>query len=512
MIEEIRFYLKLIRRRLPVMVALVMICSIVGFALAVRTPVIYRANATLLVEPSQIPNAVRGGDQDVSLEQLEVIQRQLLTRANLLDIARENRIIVPGDGMSPDEAVQKMRASTRVRRSAGRNRATTMAISFTGDEPKQVAEVVNGYVTLVLAFSNDFRAARTQNALRFFEQEVDQFSRDLELQSEKIVAFKTENSDALPESLQIRLNQQSQLQERIARAERDLEGLEERRAQLIEIYEENGFVAPTNEAPRTPQQRQLAKLEADLRNALVVYSEQNPRVKLIQARIEAVRTQIASGIAEEGGETLTAEEAGNAQLQLRLAQIDAEAETLQRNLSENRTRFDALETSVARTASIRIELESMERERINLRSQHGAAVQRLNQARLSERIEVSARGGRITVLEPPSIPSRPANANRMAVAGTGMMIGVGLAGAFFILMELLNSAIRRPSDITSALQVTPLASLPLLETQKQKRIRRLLQIGLLLTVLLGIPAVLWAIDSFYQPLDILVQRLLDQFL
>ncbi len=139
-----------------------------------------------------------------------------MTRVNLLDIARSQNVFPDSGSMSADLIVKRMRENTEIRRTAGRNRATMMSISFSAVNGSAAANVVNRYVTLILRDNAEIRADRAGDTLQFFEIEVDRLNSELEQQSATILDFKNQNTGALPESMDFRLNQHAVLQERIA--------------------------------------------------------------------------------------------------------------------------------------------------------------------------------------------------------------------------------------------------------------------------------------------------------
>ena len=87
---------------------------------------------------------------------------------------------------------------------------------------------------------------------------------------------------------------------------------------------------------------------------------------------------------------------------------------------------------------------------------------------------------------------------------------MALAVGFFGLLELLNQTVRRPADITKSLGVTPLATIPRIETTRQRRWRRGMQIAASIVVMASVPAALWAIDQYYMPLDLLFEKVKDR--
>ena len=118
-------------RRLPVMMLFVLVCSSLGVITALKLPETWSTSARLLVEEPQIPdNMVRSTVQTDVVEQLDVIQQKLMTRANLIDIANRFNVFENIREMEPDLVVERMREATTLRRTAGRNQATLMTMSF----------------------------------------------------------------------------------------------------------------------------------------------------------------------------------------------------------------------------------------------------------------------------------------------------------------------------------------------------------------------------------------------
>lgn len=500
---DFKFYWTLFLRRLPAMAALFLFCAGIGVALAIKLPTTYSTTARLLVEAAEISD-LPGTIQTGGAEQLEIIQQRMMTRANLIDIA--NRRNVFERGMSPDAIVSAMRGATSIRRSSGRNRATLMTVSFRDDNPQTVAAVVNDYVTLILNENTRLRTGRAESTLAFFTQEVNRLNTELTLQSERIVAFKSENVGALPDSLAYRLNRESLLQERLARIEREIEGLQDQRERIIKVYEATGRIQAPQQDNRSPAEKKLAQLQNQLESLKLVYSETNPRVRVVLTQIGQLEAQIAA----EGGATGEEEETQESILNIALAQIDSQIESKQQAFAQTNANLDKLRTSIERTASNGIALDALQRDYSNAQKQYSSAIARRDQAQVSEQIELSARGQRITVIEQASVPNRPSSPNRPAVAMGGVAAGVGAMAALFVLLELLNRTIRRPVELTSALGVTPLATIPYMETRRHFWVRRSLKLTVLIAVIIAVPVGLWAVDTYYRPLDLIYSRLLTQ--
>ncbi len=157
-----------------------------------------------------------------ALEQLQIIEQRLLTRENLLGIARDLQVFPDLAEMSPDDIVAAMRARTKIQTASGRDRATLMTVSFEAGNPQKAAGVLNEYLNLIQESDAEFRRGRAGETLDFFRQEVQRIGQEIDNQSTRILTFKQANSDALPESLDFRMSQRSEVQNDLLQVQRDL--------------------------------------------------------------------------------------------------------------------------------------------------------------------------------------------------------------------------------------------------------------------------------------------------
>lgn len=505
---DIRFYWSLVLRRLPLMALLFILSAGIGLGLAVTLPSKYMASAQLLVESPQIPeNLATSTVATGAAEQLQVIEQRLMTRSTLIDIAHEFDIFDDSDRMNPDEIVNAMRRAVAIRWTSGRDRATLMSISFEHTDPALTARVVNELVTKVLNEDVRFRTARAGETLQFFEDEVERLSTDLAEFSSRIVDFKSANKDALPDGQEYRLTRQGQLQDAINLALRDRAALNEQRNRLVEMFEATGALNRTDE-PMSATERELRQAERELGDALTIYSDTNPRVKILQAKVKRLETMLAEEIAPQ---TANAEgEAVPNLLDLQLGEIDTRIGQIDDSIARAQAQLDVLNKSIEATPENAIRLEALEREYATIEGQYNQAISRLSAAQTGERIEVLSKGARMTVIEQASIPSEPTSPNRKKIAAAGIGLGGALAVGFFVLIEFMSRSIRRPSDLTRALNIQPLATVPYLETSGARMRRRTVQVGLAALVLIGTPLALWAIHEFYAPLDYVFGKVLEK--
>ena len=291
MIDDIKFYWHLVLQRLPLMLPLVIICSILGLLVAIRLPATYETNALLLVESA----IVEGERQDSrsTAEEIQIIRERLLTRSNMLDIAFEFDVFEDYSSRTPEEILNAMRNATDISSRGGRDQATTIRVSFTARSGQIAADVVNEYVSHIMNTSVERRTGVADETLEFYQQEAERLSAELSRRSAQITQFQTENADALPAEQGFRLERQAVLQERIANMRRELSSFIDQRVRLIQIYEQTQQL-PSLQVNLSPNQLLLRELEEQLEDLRLVYTDTAPQVQNLQRRVEQVRGRVAA--------------------------------------------------------------------------------------------------------------------------------------------------------------------------------------------------------------------------
>ncbi|MEP5760240.1 MAG: GNVR domain-containing protein [Litoreibacter sp.] len=508
---DIKFYLSIFLRRCHYFFLVASLISAAGIAVATMLPARYVALSLLLVERPQIPIELAASTVQFSPdEQLQIIQNRLTTRAELLEIADKMGIYDNRNGLNPDAIVADMRDRIRIGKLQGSGRkstsAMTMRVGFSGQDPGLAAAVANELVTRILEENVEIRTDSATQTLEFFQQEVKRLGDELDLKNASILQFKLANQDALPDSLDYRRARQASQQERVNQVLRDVSALKERRQNLTLLFERTGSIGALPTANLTPEQEELEALKREQENALLIYSAQNPRVKVLASRIAALEEVVArqSGLSTGEAEDLPSP------LEIQLADIDGQVNILNEEREYLEIELDSLKQTIQATPGNSIRLGELERDLLATQELYQTTVRSLSSAQLGERIEILSKGQRISVVEPAIAPRSPVSPNRPVIAvasvGVGVLMGLGVV----VLLELMNSALRRPVEITQKLGITPLGTLPYVRTRRQNVTRRLILVSALIFVVFLGPAVIWFLHTTYLPVDLLVERALQK--
>lgn len=504
-----------VRRRFWLVFFVGALFSALGVAVAFILPPSYRSTATILVESEQIPTELARSTVTASaVEQFQVIQQRIMTRATLLDLADRHRVFANRPEMSPSERVDAMRQAiafnlnTLARRLADRSMATAVSfsVSMNADNPATAAAVAGELVTLILDRNAALRRARAETTAEFFRQEVDRLGRELSQLEARIVAFQSQNKEALPDSLAYRRNQLDLIQERLQRFEMQRIELEQERNLLRLNLEERS----PGQSPLSAMARELDEMRRAYAQRQAILAPTHPEVRRLAATIAALEAALASApsdpapSAPEPQPSLLDE-----QIERRLGVYDARMQFIEGQivaLEEQRTQ---LERTILETPSVEMEINALRRTYADLETQYKAAQQRLTQAVIGQRIEDRQQGERLEVIEQPVVPEEPQSPNRRRIAAAGILAGFGLGGALAFLLELVSPVVRRPSDIET-IEMRPLAVIPYLDTSAERFRRWGVRIAAFLIVFGGSAVGLWMVHTHYLPLETVGQRLVER--
>lgn len=503
MIFDLRFYAALLLRRLPYILGIVTACSAVGLTLAYSLPPIFRAEARLLFESGQIPDELAASTvRSTADEALLSIQQRLLTRTNLLELSDRFELYDEGSEITEDGIVSEMRQRISIYMPPLLGSTGVVSVSFGAPDAGQSAAVTNALVDQMLEQNVELRTAASGSTLNFFEQEVQRLTDEMAFQNSKILEFEEANRDALPESLAYRRARQESQQERLMQIERELAGLRDRRQRLVELYDRTGRIA-ASVGELTPEQSRLETLRQELASATVVLSPQNPRVRALEIQVEALEEAVKEqlGVAGEGAFT---------SYDLQMADIDGQIDFLVEQKTATEAELDGLSASIEATPGNSIALGELQSNYDNLRVQYDQAVASLADARMGDRIEVTARGQRITVIDPAVPPAFRSEPNRKLIATTGLGVGVLLSIGLVLLLEIMNRAVRRPAELIRTLGITPFGTIPYMETVEEVRHRRVVLTGTIAGIAVLVPVTLYLVHVNVMPLGLMMATIAEK--
>jgi polysaccharide biosynthesis transport protein len=504
---DLKYYWAVFKRRLPYFLVILTLLAAIGITVASILPPVYQSSASLLAEPQQIPGSLAESTAEINpFEQIQIVEQQVMTRANLYDLAQRIGLYADQPDLSVGDIIGDMRdriefigfePDPTVR--PGTPGAIIVGVSFDGPTSAFAAKGANELVSLILQENVRMRTDRASDTLDFFQGEVERLSAALAEQSKKIADFKTVNIAALPDSMDSRRAQQAREEQRLLDLQREEAALKNQRATMVWVFERTGRA--TN-VPLSPEEEELQNLQSQLLQQQAIYKEGSPQIRVLQTRIAALQSLVAEQQAAravpgaDGQPTQPLSE-----LEVELAPIDEQLKYIADERAGVEQSLADLAASLQATPENEMTLSRLEREFANLKTQYDNAVAALGQAQVTEKIEVLSKGQRFTLIESPIEKDTPVSPPRLLIASAGIVGGLGAAAGFIVLWEMLNRSIRRPVELSNGLGIQPIATIPYMRTAGEQRRKRALVLGILALIVIGIPFALLAIHTRYMPLD-----------
>ena len=503
-----RRYLRILRRRYPFLIIPAIVIFAGFFWYSRILPPVYQSSATILVQSQLIPtDLARPTVSANASERIQLIEQRLMTRDNLLGIARTYGLFTKG-GLSPSVIVDRIRSASSIHQidvsnRAGPNSQTIgFTVSFKYQDPAIAAKVANDYVTSILQQNIQSRTTSAAETTKFFDAQVASLEHDLASKEAEIIAFKAKNQDSLPETLSSRQTLFTQVQGRIDDITGRIAVLDTQK----QMWQQHGDAAVDPSSNST--EAQLNQLRMQLVQLRAIDSDSHPDVRAVQAKIKALEEAAAGKAAT--GKAAADKSAPSDATSLRIADIDQQIEALKAQQADLEKQAKDLDASIQKTPQVEIALNVLMRDYNGLQQQYAAAKAKATAADTGQQLEQDRQAERFEVIEQATVPSDPISPNRKRIASTGAFGGIAAGIGLVMLLEYLDKSIRDTSDLTRRLRIRPIAAIPYLtlRSEVQRRWRRLA------ALLAGGTAVvaLWlvSIQMFFMPLDLFWSKVLHR--
>lgn len=268
-------------------------------------------------------------------------------------------------------------------------------------------------------------------------------------------------------------------------------------------------------------QRELEDARSQLAEARKHYAPDHPDVVRLQREVTSLQAQLAastradasgassttaSGPAAVAGPEITPTQADNpAYVQIR-AQLSATLDDLKAQndeIAKLRAEADGYQRDLSLAPAVAKEYDDLTREYDNAQAQYQQIRAKQLQARTAQDLETDREGERFTLIDPPLPPEEPVSPNRKLILAAGLILSAALAAGMLWLLEKIDTTIRTRGDLLQLIGVPPLALVPYIGTERERRLarrRRLIAAG---GATASFCVALLLIHLFYRPLDVL---------
>ncbi|HMJ85614.1 MAG TPA: Wzz/FepE/Etk N-terminal domain-containing protein [Vicinamibacterales bacterium] len=486
----------------------------------VRTlPNLYRSDTLILVVPQRVPeNYVKSTVTTRIEDRLQSIQQQILSRTRLERIIQDFNLYAEARKTAiMEDVVERMRGNISVQVVKG----DAFRVSFTSDEARTAMRVCERVASLFIEENLRDREVLAEGTNQFLEAQLEDARRRLIETERKVEEYKRTYSGELPEQREANMqglhNIEMQLQSLTEAMNRD----RDRRLIVERLLADAESPEPLLTPPPPPSgpvqvgpdglpvgataAQQLEAAQATLQQMQTRLTPQHPdilRMKRVITELQkkADAEALARPVSVSGPAITPAERLKKN----RIAEMKSELEKIDKQLAarvdlEQRLRasMTSYQKHIEAAAGRQSDLTELSRDYLILQSTYQSLLGKKEDSKVAANLERRQIGEQFKILDPARLPERPTSPNRPQLQGMGLAAGIGFGMALMVLIEYLDKTLKSEADVTAALNLLVLATVPILPEigSRVARRRKLIAISatLLLTVAAGAAAVAWRV-------------------
>jgi polysaccharide biosynthesis transport protein len=477
----------------------------------------FESTTTILVEQPTMPqDYVEPNISDDWQTRLESIKQQILSETRLLMIVDRLHLYQnSGANLTDDEKVDQMRNDIDVEldRDPSRMNISAFVISYKAGDPQLAQRVTGELSNLFINENSKVRQQEAEGTTQFLQQQLEDARTSLSTQDAKVQQFESQHGGTLPDqeqsNLQILAGLQTELQNEqdalnSARQQKTYlqATLEQERlsASKMRISSPDGSISPGTTDLATVNE-QLDRLRAQLTDLSSRYTDQYPDVMVLKnqiAKTEAIRDNLIAAAKVKSKnptkqpsagdpETGDAELSGPAQqIQSQLQANQLEITNRENAINELKSRINGYQARLNGEPQTAQQLADLTRGYDQSKANYDDLLKKDEESQMATSMERLQQGERFTVLDPPTLPTKPSFPNRLKFCAMGIAAGLALGLLVAGGLEFLDDRMHSGKDIKALLPMTVISEVPAVVTamDERKRKRRLL-LGWATTVLVA---------------------------
>lgn len=513
--EEI---LKLLWRRKWLLIAPLFIAVLCTLFVSLRLPKKYLSETLILVIPQRVPESYVRSTVTTRIEdRLSSLREQILSRSRLERVVTDFNLYPVLRQTAPmEDVIDAMRHNIDVSVARG----DAFRISFTSGDPRIAQRVTERLASMFIEENLRDREVQAEGTNQFLDSQLEDARRRLIEHEKKLEEYKRRYSGQLPTQVQSNLqaiqNAQIQLQalnESINR-DRDRRLVVERQLADLRSAPPPAQLSPqppnaTDVAPTLSSAQLLDLARAKLRTLELHYTSEHPDVVAARRQVKELEAKVvAENSAPRKSDEVSpvAPSAAELQRQHRIAELDAELQNIDAQVSRKQGQQRQLEEAVAAyqakvdSAPTReSELTELTRDYATLQNTYTSLLTKREDSKVAANLERRQVGEQFKVLDQASVPERPFSPNLRMInamgAAAGLALGLGLIG----LLEYWDRTLRTEEEVLRVIQLPVLALVPMMASERERQTRRRRQVFAAVAILLvvagsGAALVLWKLQ------------------
>ncbi len=413
------------------------VLALIGWIMIAQIDARYPASARLFVDTNRILEPLL---KDIAVQpnvkqRIAIMSKTVLSRPNLNTLIDKHGLdLTPNGTLDRNELIDQLGKQIVI--TDVNNSKSIYSLNYSHRDPNVAKSVVQSLIDIFIATSFDEERNDNKSAQTFIDKQIAAYEERLTASERRLADFKRQHAGTLPgeqggyykrmENLTaLQRTSQLELQEAVNQRETLRRNLAQEEQKII-----------SSAQSQTPYDARIAELQAQLDELLVRFTDRHPQVSILQQSIEDLRLKKLSGggaSSSNSGALLQASVVYQ-KLSTLLAEAEAEVSKLRVRDENYQTRLQELRGTVDSIPEVEAQLTQLDRDYETVRSQHETLLNKREAARLTGRIDTDSNDVTIRPLDPPFVPNRPTDPDRLLLNALTLIgsIGVGVMIAFFL--------------------------------------------------------------------------------
>jgi polysaccharide chain length determinant protein (PEP-CTERM system associated) len=489
-INQVLFLLKGVWKYRWHAVIVAWVIAVAGWIRVYTLPDDYQASARVFVDTQSILKPLLSGMTTVPNveQQVSIMSRTLLSRPNVEKVMRMVDLDIKAK--TPKENEEMLTDLMKELKIVGTGRDDIYTISYSNANPRIAKDIVQSLLTIFVEGSIGDKKNDSEKAIQFLDEQIKNYEARLITAENALKDFKIKHSGSLPQGgdygtqVQTGADQLNQARLELREAE------QARNAIQSQIYGngpggKNVTVNPELDA-------RILAMQKNLDTMRMQYTEQHPDVvatKRLLKQLEAQKIEEAKNF-KPGVDRGANYSPMLQQLNVSLSAAEARVASMRARVDEYVARYDRLKTQSVNGPELESQLAQLNRDYQVNRDNYQQLVSRREAARLSGDLSKTTDMIKFRVIDPPTVPLRPAGPDRLRLASL-VFFGALIAGvAVALLLSQLRPTYLSQQGLreSTGLPILGSVSMNWTDHEKAKRRRSFFAFGASLAILITLYA------------------------
>ena len=400
----------------------------------------YQASARVFVDTQSILKPLLSGMTTLPNveQQVSIMSRTLLSRPNVEKVMRMVDLDIKAK--TPKENEELINDLMKEIKISSTGRDDIYTISYNNPNPRVAKDVVQSLLTIFVEGSFGDKKNDSEKAVQFLDEQIKNYEAKLVAAENALKDFKIKHSGSLPQGGDYGTQVQAAA-DQLNQARLDLREAEQARNAIQVQIMGNGTGATTASALVNPElDGRIQALQKNLDTMRLQYTEQHPDIvsaKRLIKQLEAQKVEEAKNF-KPGGDRGANYSPMLQQLNVSLSSAEARVASMRARVDEFTVRYDRLRAQSINGPELETQMAQLNRDYQVNKENYQQMVSRREAARLSGDLTNTTDMVKFRVVDPPTVPLRPAGPDRLRLASL-VFLGALVAG---IALAMLLSQLR----------------------------------------------------------------------